>query len=63
VVPEAVIVIQTFGDFWGVNPRCHVSVTDGFLGGRGMFRVASFLELKNLESLFRHKVLKMLLAK
>jgi hypothetical protein len=39
-------------------------VTDGcFYGDKGMFRVAPPLELKKLESIFRHKVFKMLLAK
>jgi hypothetical protein len=39
-------------------------VTDGcFYGNKGMFRVAPPLELKKLEAIFRHKVLRMLLAK
>jgi len=44
----AVIAIQTFGDFLGLNPHCHILMTDGcFLrqaqdgvSGNGMFRVA-----------------------
>jgi len=37
-------------------------VTDGcFYGKKGMFRVAPPLELKKLETIFRHKVLRMLL--
>jgi hypothetical protein len=64
--------MQTFGDFLGFNPHCHILVTDGcFLrqaqdgvyGEKGMFRVAPPLELKKLEALFRHNVFKMLLAK
>ena len=46
--------------------RCntHILVTDGcFYGNRGTFRVAPPLELKKLESIFRHKVLRMLLNK
>jgi hypothetical protein len=32
-VPGAVIAIQTFGDFLGFNPHCHILSTDGcFLG-------------------------------
>jgi len=70
-IPGAVIAIQTFGDFLGFNSHCHVLVTDGcFLRqaqdsvyGRGMFRVAPFLDLKKLEAIFRHRVFKMLLAK
>jgi hypothetical protein len=39
-------------------------VTDGcFYGDGGMFRVAPPLELKKLEAIFRHKVLRMLLNK
>jgi len=48
-IPGAVIAIQTFGDFLGFNPHCHV--------------VAPAFELKSFEKLFRHKVLKMLLSK
>ena len=63
-IPGAVIAVQTFGDFLGFNPHCHILVTDGcFYGSRGMFRVAPPLELKKLEAIFRHKVLKMLLSK
>ena len=53
---------QTFGDFLGFNPHCHVLVTDGCFYGRGMFRVAPPLHLKKLEAIFRHRVFKMLLA-
>jgi hypothetical protein len=61
-IPGAVIAIQTFGDFLGFNPHCHILVTDGcFYGKKGMFRVAPPLELKKLEAIFRHKVLRMLL--
>jgi len=41
----------------------HVLVTDGCFYGKGMFRVAHPLDMKKLESIFRHKVFKMLLAK
>ena len=63
-VPGAIIAIQTFGDFLGFSPHCHILVTDGcFYGSRGMFRVAPPLELKKLEIIFQHKVFKKLLAK
>jgi len=62
-IPGAVIAIQTFGDFLGFNPHCHVLVTDGCFYGKGMFRVAPPLDLKKLEAIFRHNVFKMLLAK
>jgi hypothetical protein len=69
--PGIAIAIQTFGDFLGFNPHCHVLVTKGcFLRqtqdgvyGRGMFRAAHPLELKKLEAIFQHKVFKMLLQK
>jgi hypothetical protein len=61
--PGAVFALQTFGDFLGFNPHCHVLVTDGCFYGKGMFRVAPSLEMKKLEAIFRHKVFKMLLAK
>ena len=63
-VPGAVIAVQTFGDFLGFNPHCHILLTDGcFYGDKRMFRVAPPLELKKLEAIFRHKVFKMLLKK
>ena len=63
-IPGAVIAVQTFGDFLGFNPHCHILLTDGcFYGDKRMFRVAPPLELKKLEAIFRHKVFKMLLKK
>jgi len=63
-IPGAVIAVQTFGDFLGFNPHCHILVTDGcFYGNNGMFRVAPPLELKKLEAIFRHKALRTLLNK
>ena len=63
-IAGAVIAVQTFGDFLGFNPHCHILVTDGcFYGENGMFRVAPPLELKKLEAIFRHKVFRMLLNK
>ena len=63
-IPGAVIAVQTFGDFLGFNPHCHILLTDGcFYGVKGMFRVAPPLELKKLETIFQHKVFRMLLKK
>jgi hypothetical protein len=63
-IPGAVIAVQTFGDFLGFNPHCHILLTDGcFYGNRGTFRVAPPLELKKLETIFRHTIFKMLLKK
>lgn len=62
-LPGAIIAIQTFGDLLGFNPHCHILITDGCFYGKGMFRVAPPLELKKLETIFRHKVFRMLIAK
>jgi hypothetical protein len=63
-IPGAVIAVQTFGDFLGFNPHAHILVTDGcFYGDGGMFRIAPPLELKKLETIFRHKIFRMLLNK
>jgi hypothetical protein len=37
-IPGAVIAIQTFGDFLGFNPHCHVLVTDGSFYDTGAFK-------------------------
>ncbi|MBP8980330.1 MAG: transposase, partial [Syntrophobacterales bacterium] len=58
-IPGAVIAVQTCGDFLDFNPHCHILITDGcFYGDKGMFRVAPPFELKKLEAIFRHKVLR-----
>jgi ribosomal protein S27E len=63
-IPGTVIAVQTFGDFLGFNPHCHILATDGsFYGNEGMFRVAPPPELKKLEAIFRHKVVRMLLSR
>jgi hypothetical protein len=62
-LPGAVIAVQTFGDFLGFNPHCHILITDGCFYGNGMFRVAPPLELKKLEAIFWHKTLRMLITK
>ena len=62
-VPGAVIAIQSFGDFLGLNSHLHVLASDGCFYGQGMFRVASRFETKDLEKIIRHKVFKMMLSK
>jgi len=62
-VPGAAIAIQTFGDFLGFNPHTHILISDGCFYGKGTFKVAPKFHLKDLEALFQHKVLKMLLKK
>ena len=62
-MPGAVVAIQTFGDFLGFNPHCHILCTDGCFIGTGAFRVAPVVVRKDLEEIFRHKVFRMLLSK
>ena len=62
-VPGAAVAIQSFGDFLGFNPHCHILSTDGCFYRNGMFRVAPRFEAKQLEEIFRHNVFKMLLSK
>ena len=63
-VPGGVIAVQTFGDFPDrFHPHLHILCSDGLFCPRGVFRVAPKFNLKDLEKLFRHKVLRMLLAR
>jgi hypothetical protein len=62
-VPGAVIAIQTFGDFLGFHPHCHVLCTDGCFYGKGVFRVAPRFDPEDLRAIFEHRVLRMLLSK
>jgi hypothetical protein len=61
-IPGAVIAIQSFGDVLVFTPHCHILVTDGCVyGDTGMFLIAPPLELKKLEAIFRHTVVRRLL--
>ena len=62
-VPGAVIAIQTFGDFLGFHPHCHVLCTDGCFDGKGLFRVAPRFNPEDLKAIFEHHVFCMLLGK
>ncbi len=62
-VPGAVIAIQTFGDFLGFHPHCHVLCTDGCFYGKRVFRVAPRFDPKDLGAIFEHRVLRMLLSR
>lgn len=62
-MPGAVVAIQTFGGFLGFHPHLHILVSDGCFHENGMFSVSPAVNTKALERMFRHKVLKMLLAK
>jgi hypothetical protein len=47
----------------GFHPHLHILVSDGCFHKNGMFAVSPAIDAKALEQIFRHKVLKMLLAK
>ncbi len=55
------ISIQTFGDLINFHPHLHCFVTDGCFMPDGWFYVLPEIDVKKLESLFRHKVFRMLL--
>jgi hypothetical protein len=61
--PGCACSIQTFGDFLGFNPHCHIIISDGTFDEQGNFPITSHYDAHALEQLFRHKVLKMLLEK
>jgi Putative transposase len=60
-VPGVIISIQTFGDLVNFHPHLHVLVTDGVFGPSGWFYAVPRIDLRVLEALFRHRVLRMLL--
>jgi len=60
-VPDAIIAIQSFGDFLGFNPHLHILISDGCFYGNGLFMVAPSFNNNNLEKLFQYQVFKMLL--
>ena len=62
-VPGGVVAIQTFGNLLGFHPHLHILVSDGCFYENGMFAVSPAVDIKALEQIFRHKVLKMLLSK
>jgi hypothetical protein len=60
-VPGVVISIQTFGNLINFHPYLHCLVTDGCFMPNGWFYVFPEIDVRKLERLFRHKVLKLLL--
>ena len=60
--PAAVNAVQTFDDYLKLNPHCHMLASDGCFNETGIFTVAPEVDTKAITKLFRHKVLKMLLA-
>jgi len=62
--PGTIVATHSFGRFpERFHPHLHILATDGAFYGNGLFRVASRFPMKALESLFRHKVFRMLLDK
>ena len=62
-MPGCACSIQTFGDFLGFNPHCHIIISDGTFDEQGNFHITPYYDAHALEQLFRHKLLKMLLDK
>ena len=47
----------------GFHPHLHILVSDGCFHKNGLFSVSPAIDANALEQIFRHKVLKILLAK
>ena len=62
-MPGCACSIQTFGDFLGFNPHCHIIISDGIFDDHGIFQITPYYDAHALEELFRHKLLKMQLKK
>jgi len=60
VSPDSIPVIV--GDLVNFHPHVHCLVTDGCFMPNGWFYVLPKIDVKKLESLFRHKILKLLLS-
>ena len=57
-----IMVIHTFEDYARFHPHLHAIVADGLFGPNGTFYCLPKTELKELEEIFRSKVLAMLKA-
>ena len=53
--------IQTFGEYLNFHPHLHAVVADGLFMKSGMFHVLPKGDIKQLEEIFRNKVIKLLL--
>jgi len=63
LVPGVVAVIQTFGDRINFRPHLHFLVTEGGLGGAGIFHEIPRIDDLRLAELFGREVLSMLVGK
>jgi hypothetical protein len=52
-----IMVIHTFGDYARLHPHLHASVADGLFRPSGTFHCLPKRDLKELEEIFRSKVL------
>jgi hypothetical protein len=59
-IPGMIMVIHTFGDYARFHPHLHVIVADGLFRPNGTFHCLPKRDLKELEEIFRSKVLAML---
>jgi hypothetical protein len=63
VRPGAILSIQTYGRTCNYHPHLHLLVSDGGFDQQGTFYAMPYVDTHPMEALFRHKVLRMLLAK
>jgi len=59
-IPGMIMVIHTFGDYARFHPHLHAIVADGLFRADGTFYCLPKTDLKQLEEIFRSKVLTML---
>jgi len=58
-----ILSIQTYGRTCNYHPHLHLLVSDGGFDRQGTFYAMPYVDTHPMEALFRHKVLRMLLAK
>jgi len=62
-IPGLVMVIHTFGDYARFHPHLHAIVVDGLFHKNGTFYVLPKCEMKQLEGIFRSRILAILKRK
>ena len=63
VRPGVILSIQTYGRTCNYHPHLHLLVSDGAFDWQGTFYPMPYVDTRAMEALFRHKVLRMLLAR
>ena len=61
--PGGIVSIQTYGRTANYHPHLHVLCSDGCFDPEGAFHPLPWVDTHELEALFRHKVLRMLLSR